>query len=648
MEGTPESAQRLLQVADYSARRNNHHQSALFFEAAASISGISLSVQVRALYNCALQFFEASNKQSQTAVSKLRHALAKLRHASLLVQSQPSFFNLSMHIASLSSRIYVRLNDSRSATLVIDQALSRLTHASSLSSISEEHIHSWWVYFRGRAITFAIASTDDLQKAVEIADATATELCKVQDYLSAAGFFLASVQIRLTISNVDHVEIMSVLKQVDTLLNHVPDLDHNAEVNMDKRLLSFCSCLLEGLAHVRNGHVSPAQLNTLPKLRESYNTLRRLQKQDDTISMWTWFPYKVGSALAFLVMTSVCRGTHRSEEISGYAISALKRVHLKPTNVDNITRDNLNVEGMSKDASILFVSSLLENLVRSYYVSLDLRDAVASLEAIMALAFPDQEAKDIISKADIINQIEFRALLDPSLPFHERVLRSSALLLAAEYYCLRGATDEAERAAIHFQTILENPLISPIINNEGQRSDIWQMAATHLSLLIGEQRISGFPYGIEEDASQVNVIPLPEQFLNQQVLSAAWFAMGIFYMRQSDVVESRRFVERAEQASRNDSTANNQVAACSLAILSCIMMTHENIAPEALKLTGEAMSLSHFIDDPVGMVRTTRQHNRLTARISPEENVNAQAQNVDGILEEKMRGTTSIFSEQCW
>lgn len=628
MEGVPEVVSYLVQLANALANQRLFKHAACAYASAANESRMSPALQAFCLYKTALHFFlHASSAHHPSAAEDLSRAVQLLHKCNILIRNQPDMFDIRMQIAALLERIHTTNSNALSAAKVINSGLQAIAR----SQENRADLMKWWLYFRGRAITNAIASGNSVQHAANIAAETAQQCLQYGDSLAAAAFFLAQIHVALANTS-PRLSIIPEFERAQQCLGMVAPA--SPVQRSDVILLSASFQILSALAHFRVGNVAEVGSKIMIRLQESYANLRTLAAADTLRGTWRWLNLEVIAALAFHILSVVRRSNNdvdsrSSTHPSRLGIIGLGKLGVTVKMLPRLTRRDINVPGLSRKAAKMLCIALLEGIARTYLAEGDLEYASTFVSAATKLTFSQRSLRKLIQQAEEEVKVDLSPILEVSVPHMELLQRSAVLLLLSEYHILRADLAGARIATHLLQAIKNLPARMQSDSGEAWITDTWQQAASHLSLLIGTQR-NATPFEVNKlDSSSTTAYQddiTSADYTNQQILAMALFTNGIYHLRKPAIIEAQRALDASINILKNVEATNQQAVANVLAVYSGVGMLQLSITRRDCNMTLEATKLARAINDPITLVRTRRQRSKLVRRagMSNEERMKAE------------------------
>lgn len=617
MEGTPPEALHLLRYAKTLGELKNHRLAALSFSAAASHKGTNPRVQARALYCAAQQLYfslSSTTKPQHSHDEDSTRAVQFLRKCNILLRSQPHSAEMRMSVTALLENIYTVIADHHAAGKTIKAGLEDIA---SVVAMDRALVIHWWAYFQCRAIANALARREPAQTVVQMAEETALQCAKHGDIASAVAFCLTQSQIGLSNTTPDCVDISQTL--LDARAN-LTELSHDPENHSDFVYLTFCYYILQGLEYMRRGDLRGAYAKVVKGLRKSYNRLRSLQQDGSMNGLWKWLPSQAMTAITchIIIVTNPKEAEKRRET---YALTSLIKLGIEGDSIRNFRPCSLKIADLPPKVSSTLAAVFFETAARIRLTSVDLESAALLITAAINAIFDDKESRTEVKRIEAGQAANRDKILPRKLPISQVMARCAVMLLAAEYYYLRGNIPAA-RVSQEFLQVALHP-VNRFKNHEGNGfvSDGWQMAQSLYSLLTGQPRPGNLIQGIPGNQSLAETDKrngLDIRFASNRVLGMAWFTIGVFQMRKNEVLESRKALQNSLSTLMDVAGENDQVVANATAVMSGLSLNHEiigDIAPEMIK---SAITMSEAMDDSVTMCRALRQYKKWVTRTTQD------------------------------
>lgn len=614
IEGAPQIALYLLRLGEFLADQKNHRYSALIYSSASRAPGTTDEFQSFSLFRAARQLFYSVKRTQDNAIRRedQTRALSYLRKASLLLREKHHAFDLSMHIYSLIESIYTFLEDFDSAAKAIDSALEAISTASQETSLQLR----WFCYFRSRAILNSLVDGNSIENASMLAHKTAEQCQLYHDYLSATAFYLAQAQISLGAFSAGHPEMASDLTAAANCLQQIERIN-DSEI-ADIALIRFVHTILQCFQYIRIANLRDVNQLAQTDLTRSYNKLRQTQK-DGLASKWQWLPQQYLSALTFFVTTASNRSLSNLDDAIVHAMTALARMSIAEDRVTAFTLDDICQQGVSRRGTLALAVTLLENAARLRLTELNLESAATFIAASVDLTFPDEKSRAIIRRAESGAEVDYDQLSKILCSNPETVyivLRSTSLVLMAEYHNLRGLVSSAEistRLLHAVKSIADRIPQGQIVPSP----DNWHLAVARLSILTGTRRADIAHEGREghfvlEGEDETFTYP----FMSKHVLAHAWFTIGVYHIRATQVLDARNAVQKCLTISGAVPHGHDQLIANASVVLSGLILTHQKVSEDARAMLDAATELARKLRDDVTMFRTLRQRRKLIHRVS--------------------------------
>ncbi|KAI0566214.1 hypothetical protein FGB62_11g04 [Gracilaria domingensis] len=635
MEGAPPLALRLVQLGRALANQSRFKKAALVYLSAATASKMRPEIQVFCMYQTALQYYNyVLNSEDSKAVEELTRALQIVHKCNLLMLKQPSSFDVRMQITALTERIYTSCGNLVSAAKAINFGLETIAR----SQENRLNLMKWWAYFRSRAIQNTLACDNSIQHASSMALETAEQCHKSGDKISAVGFYLSQCQLALTNPS-PRVLISPQFERARSCLMDITPV--SPAQRSDMTLLSICQCILEAFSCFRIGHVTEVSSNVMSRLQEAYTRARALKAAGNVKTNWKWLNLDIIAALAFYILGVVRRNDNGGDvrpknHPTRMVLIALTKIGISPKVLQELKASDLSIAGISNVAKVALCIALFEGAARSYLAEGDLREAGVFVSAAARFVFSDTLSCKLISRVERGESIDLSPVLSTDLPYGELLQRNAVFLLMSEYHSLRASLSGARVATrfLHAMKMLPRRLRS----EKGTLciTDSWQLAVSHLSLLVGTERTkspfeiegshSGAPGTYEEDVAR-------KDFVSSQVVAMALFTVGVYHLRKPAIIEAQRALSAAIDLLKDMKALNKQAVSNALAVYSGVGMLHLSITKKDCNMTQEAVSLAQAINDPVTMVRTCRQRRKLVHRLGFGT---AEKQKTEKLLREAM------------
>lgn len=627
-DGAPRICYRLFQLGDTLSVQKRHRYAALAFSAASRLTGTTSRLQAYALYKAARQLYESIKHTPDDSVKSedTARAISYLQKCSLLLRQDRAAFDMHMQIFALLEHIYTHTLNHHAAAKTINTALYTVPK----DAETTPHRLRWWCYFRARAVANSLVKDSTVDQACTIAVQSAQQCERLSDFQSAAAFHLIQCQISLGSSGTNQRSIAPNLAEAHDNLDRFPPVE-NGRVYIDDLILQFAYRFLQSLALIREGDVHNLKNSVLSHLSKCYNRLRAARKENDVPSVWRWLPYHYLSAMTFYITTTVSRGFGDNSKALLHAVTALARLGIKENDVTQFTLDKVQMDGVSRRGTLSLVVALLETAARLRLTEVCLEEAAPLIAATIDLTFQDEASRVRIRNAEagLPLDIALSTVLNLDVNAVGLIPRCTALLLLAEYHNLRGkvsgarvATDLLHAVRLSIVHRAANARQGPPVDRV---TDTWQMAVSYLSLLTGDKR-SEIAIATCDDADLAMCTDGDDNhfssgFVSTQVNAMAHFTNGVYYMRATDVLESKRALRNCIDLVHGNTGGNEQLLSNAMTVLSGQILTREHISDEAAKMTSSAVILARTLNDPVSLVRATRQHKKLADRLhfSPED-----------------------------
>ncbi|PXF43487.1 hypothetical protein BWQ96_06780 [Gracilariopsis chorda] len=631
MEGAPEIAFRLAQLGSMFSSQHRFVKAACAYSSASRASRSSPGMQAYCLYHASLNLFQhATVAQSANTSELLTRALQQLRKCNILLRNQPASFEIRMQVTALLERIYTANRDSLAAAKIINSGLEAIAR----SQEDRTSLMKWWIYFRGRAVGNALTTGNSTQHAAGIASETAQQCVNSGDHISAAGFFLAQCQVSLANTSPRTHLIPDFERALSCLTTASPASPiQRSEVIM----LTVCHHVLEALSCFRVGNLAEVGSSIIGRLQAAYAKLRALKNttnvRREINANWKWVNLEVIAALAFHILGVVRRGSSAGgkrpkSHPTRMALLALGKLGIPPRMLPNLKVSDLNVRGVSRTAIHALCVALLEGAARSYLAEGDLREASMFVSAAAKIVFIDSRSRKLISQVEHGEDVDLAPVVQITMPHGELLQRSALLLLVSEYHSLRATISGARVATRFLQAIKTLPARMRPVCGEVWVTDTWQQAISHLSLLVGMERMK---HPLEDERFQPSTVNSEEDvvrtdFTNAQVLAMALFTVGVYNLRKPAIIEAQRALNASIDILKDVKALNQQAMANVLAVYSSIGMLHLSITSKDSNMTIEAVNLAKTINDPITMVRACRQRRKLIHRLGIVDTEKAEAE----------------------
>lgn len=656
-DSLPPVAAHLFSLAATFSSRQHHRSAALAYASASRASGTTVYQQAVALYLAARHLFYSLRTTSDDDIQAedRARAVGYLQKCRLLSRDLPSSvaFICTMQSLALVERISTHVKDDLGAAKTINRALNLISSGSE----NPQTQLLWWSYFRSKAISNALASGNSVQQAALVATESASVCERSRDLMSAAAFHLCQSQIALGASTAGFYNIKPAIK---TALKCLSCVDSSTYHEMDSLLLNFAAQVLQSLTFIRAGDLRSLR-EQLVHLSKAYNGFHQARKQQQQRSkfhrpLWQWWPSHYLTAITYYIMTSVSRSTCEMRNAHVHSITALARIGIREDQLESFTLGDITISGVSPRATLSFAVALLENAARVRMTQVHLKEASVLIGAIVDLTFRDETARSYIRLTEcdqLPNDVQLETIINTDCEEVGLVPRCTAFLLLGEYHNLRSRISAAQIAT----SFLGAVRLSASKSHECPPSDTLQVVASYISLIEGGDRAelaNVFPVidyqpsdkleGISEElhASSRN-------FISAQVHALAWFTSGVFFMRNSDVIESRRALSNCLTIVNRSPFGNDQLIANASAVLSTIIIARERAIQEGVDMAKTAVDLSENLGDIVAMVRAKRQYKKAMNRVSQSQRERQEADQAASDAHEMFLERTSrggiIFSE---
>lgn len=627
MEGTPPQAILLIRQANTLAAANHHRPAAFFFSTASSVRGISPRVQARALYSSArhLYLYLAAATHDQLRLHEepdSTRAIQHLRKCLLLTRSIPDVAKLPLSAFALLENIYTFIEDHNAAHREIKAAIQ---HLLSLVALQPRLVAHWWAYFQCCAIANAVARRISSPTIMHMAGDAAHECANHGDKAAAVAFNLTQCHIALSSPSPNVCDLDPMLSDAYTNLQALSrNPNPTISTRADLVYLALCYFVMLGCQHLRTGDLAGAHKMAIKGLRKFYGKLRNLQKENHHKSgVWTWLPSPMLSALTCHIIIAT-NPVDEEKRRSNYSLTALGKLGIHPDAIQSFDPSSLRVPGVPPRTPALLATALFEAAARIRLTSVDLGEAAPLISAALKTAFSDQQSRTEIKRIESGHAAHFDNILPPELPVSQVVSRCAVLLLAAEFYSLRGKLSSAMISREFLDLVLSSERFKDRDGNSIV-SDTWQIAQSLSSLLSGNLRPEGIapdmPVGMDAiEAAQRK--GLDTRFGNRRVLGMAWFAIAVHQMRNHDVLDSEKALRIVLKIVHEPEGDNNQVVANVWAIMSGLTLNRGTIGHETQGMINSAINMSSSINDSLTLSRSLRQQRKWLSRISndPAEN----------------------------
>lgn len=620
----PHLSARLYHLAISAAQHKQHRVAALSFSAASRTPALSSSQQAFLLYRAAGQLFvnlhpPTSESDDDTFAEDKNRALGYLQKCTLLLTSESASVQPRMHVLALIDKIASFTLDHPTAAKAIQTALNTLSSTSAQNTELPDHFQ-WWLYFRSRSIANMLSHGNRVHDASSFAEKTADYCYSNGEHLSATAFYLSQTQIALGASAAGVHDISCAIDKMQTCSNALGDAGEG-KASRDVLLMRFGSSLMHAFDLFRKDHVPLVYRKVLTDLSRYYNQLRNAQRNEERCQ-WTWLPFRYIAALVFHVLTVVTRMRAQSDKALVHAMTSLARIGISQEKLLSFSLDDICEPSVSPRATLSLAVMLLENAARLRLTTLDMEEASTLIAAAVDVSFRDPRQRAQISSVESGHSSgEDLSLMLRAGPKESGLIpRCSTFLLLAEYHTLRGRVSGARVATEFLHAIRKAGLLNERAQSDECVTDIWHTAVSHLSLLTGDRRAQVCNIGNGTAASAAasgdgeDVGP-SSTFVTRQVEALAWFTVGVFYMRSTEVLESRNALFRCLNIVQEPTTSNEQLVANTMAVLSGLAMMHETITEDAHRMTYSAVNAARQLNDHVTLARATRQYRKLAHRL---------------------------------
>lgn len=474
---------------------------------------------------------------------------------------------------------------------------------------------TWCSYFRCRLVASTALATDGnflaLRSAAQIASECANYMGKHRRYLDAAAFALAHCQLLLAAPLPDYGGVEAGLRVARMSLEHVEWRKSKADVF----LLDALRCLFRALLLVREG--SSIDEIVVKKMREASARMIEFGNSMNEVGMWHWATSQVAAALTSHVVAVLYRCKGRKQAARALADNALRKAGVRVKDDTKVIVASWRDRRLSRGAWDVLTVMLLESSARHRMIALEMESAIEFLSAAVRVTFDGYDSQSLLFRAESGEYVDLSLLLKRNLRPNQIRVMSCVLLLCAEYHNLLGRLWHAHVAEMFLKAVLSISEFKP--NGSDYVSDAWQKALSLVSLLTGEERTSTITStvfvgnraeGMDESTG------VDTRFGNMQVLSMAWFTIGVYNMRKGDVIESRAAMQRALGAVAPKLDRGEQVVVNSLAVNSGLSLNKGYIDDDVEKKLREAITWAKALDDPVTLCRALRQLKKLENRRS--------------------------------
>lgn len=656
--GLPAVAAHLFEAAKALSHNHHYRPAALVYASASRATGITRYNQALSLYEASAELFKSiqvSRDEIQQEEDKSR-SIGYLTKCLILIKDieiSTIIFNITMEIYSLIEKINSFISDDLSCAKSINSAL----HFISTYNSNDNNKLRWWCYFRSRAISNAISSGNSLQQAADLANESAEVCYRSGDSLSCIGFYLCQCQIILGCSVIGINNLKCNITKCISIFNELTNVPINR--NMDYLLLKFSLNLLQSLDFIRHGDLKSLKDN-LGYLSKSYNKYRQIIKQkqernENETTGWSWLPDNYLSAIAYYVMTAVSKSNCDIENSLIHAMTSLSRLGIPEDKLASFTLSDISINSNIKPkATLSLIIALLENAARIRLTQVHLNEAAILIGAAVDLTFRDEISRTYIRLAEcekLPNDINLSHVIVNGYEDIGIIPRCTSFTLLAEYHNLRGRVSGA-RIATSFLDAVRAVVIDdiPNLNYTIPISDTWQMVISYLSLLTGDDRstlASQSSTGNNLVGSSSSGMINENDFVSTQVYALAWFTVGVYHMRKTDILESRKAISMCLDIVNQSPLGNDQIIGNASAVLSSLVITRE-VNTQGLDMAITAVDLARNIGDIVGFVRATRQQKKVVYRLSESQeqrdNIEHIANNAFAQYTERTKGVGQIFS----
>lgn len=628
MEGTPPVALFLLRQATTLGNAHHHRPASLHFCAASSVKGVSPLVQARALCSSATQLYlyllKASPQQRALHLQQdATRAIQHLRKCSMLTRSVPDASKMRLTISATLEKVYTLIQDHNAAKREIKAALDDLVNIVALDRPLVVH---WWAYFQCRAIANALVRAEPLPNIVRMAADTAAQCANHGDAASAVAFGLTQCHVALTSPAPDAFDLDAMLREAYSSLQ-VLSRNPNPTIatRADLVYLALSYFIMLGCQHIRTGDLVGAHNMAIKGLRKFYGKLRNLQKEDHHKSgLWTWLPSQMLSALAchVIIATNPNESERRNHQ---YALTALAKLGIRAESIPSFRVSSLHISNIAQAKSAMLAAALFEAAARLRLTAVDLKGANTLVSAAINAVFDDDLSRAEIKRIEMGQTANFEKILPRGLSIPHVLSRCSILLLAADYYYLRGRLSMATVSREFLEVVLLSA--SRFKDREGAAlvSDTWQVAQSLYSLLKGTLRPGNIVQEVPRDQDSIDAYRREgrdTRFANKRVLGMAWFTIAVYQMRNHDVLDSEKALQLVLKILNNTAGKNDQVVANVWAIMSGLTLNRGTIAGEIQDMITNAIKIARSVEDSVTLSRALRQKRKWLSRTSndPVEN----------------------------
>lgn len=328
-------------------------------------------------------------------------------------------------------------------------------------------------------------------------------------------------------------------------------------------------------------------------------------------------PFQMLSALTchIIIATSTMDEDKRN---SNYSLTALGKLGIQPDHISSFRAASLRVAGVPPKTAALMATALFEAAARIRLTSVELSEAAPLISAAMKTAFEDEQSRNEIKRIENGHAASFDKILPPDLPVSLVVSRCAALLLAAEFYFLRGKLSSATISREFLDVVLSSSRFKDRDGNE-VISDTWQIAQSLYSLLSGGLRPGSIVQEIPTETDAIEAARrsgVDTRFANKRVLGMAWFAIAVYQMRNHDVLDSEKALRVVLSNVEDIAGDHDQVVANVKAIMSGLTLNRGTIAHETRDMIISAINMSKFNNDSVTLSRALRQQRKWLSRVS--------------------------------
>lgn len=476
---------------------------------------------------------------------------------------------------------------------------------------------NWWMYFKGREIALC-----EPKQAVAVAADAVLEAERKGDFGGAAALQLVIAQVDLgavgPASEENCHSAFAAVREAAKYIDRAVGITGEADV----ATLRVCCTALSSMCLLRAGRVGEA-FGQAHALGAAYEAARAAAKKGNDGSQWKW---QNGRVLRSLVQHVLAAG-RRSTGGSAAGLELANRA-LAWANLDGAREMNGELPAfggrLGGHAEMAFVIVLLDSAARMRMSVVDLEGAAPLVRAAL---FRVQKPQSGVSLAT----------------------QASAYLLAAEYFMLQGTHASAQRATLYLSRVLDTANGS--IDGATELGDIAHMCRTYISLLTGDKRqqpgaVPPRDGGGDNNNKADNMTDaiddpaLDGTFTSAHVRSAALFADGVQEMRQANVLDAKRVLERAfELAGGGTRRENDQLVANIGTTLTSLYVSHPTVSKNTEDIVVSVFRVADASGDLITRARALRMKRKLISRaavVKPEEVAlveKEQAANEEGLRE---------------